>query len=286
MTHRIRPAIAGLIVALSATAALAQDEAPEEVAVDTVVAEINGTEITAGHLILLRAQLPEQLQQLPLDQLYDGLIQQAVSQALLSQSVEDVPQAAEMTLENQQRAVRANVVMQRIAEEVVTEAALEEAYAAEYGGREATPEYNASHILVETRDEAAALKAELDEGADFAALAREHSTGPSGVNGGNLGWFGPGMMVPSFEDAVADLSPDEVSQPVETQFGWHLVKLNDRREQAPPALDEVRDQLAQTLQQEAVQARLEELREAGNVLSRDVTDIDPGFLDNVDLLAD
>lgn len=286
MTHRIRPAIAGLIVALSATAALAQDEAPEEVAVDTVVAEINGTEITAGHLILLRAQLPEQLQQLPLDQLYDGLIQQAVSQALLSQSLEDVPQAAEMTLENQQRAVRANVVMQRIAEEVVTEAALEEAYAAEYGGREATPEYNASHILVETRDEAAALKAELDEGADFAALAREHSTGPSGVNGGNLGWFGPGMMVPSFEDAVADLSPDEVSQPVETQFGWHLVKLNDRREQAPPAMEDVRDELAQSIQQEAVQARLEELREAGNVLSRDVTDIDPGFLDNVDLLAD
>ena len=286
MTHRIRPAIAGLIVALSATAALAQDEAPEEVAVDTVVAEINGTEITAGHLILLRAQLPEQLQQLPLDQLYDGLIQQAVSQALLSQSLEDVPQAAEMTLENQQRAVRANVVMQRIAEEVVTEAALEEAYAAEYGGREATPEYNASHILVETRDEAAALKAELDEGADFAALAREHSTGPSGVNGGSLGWFGPGMMVPSFEDAVADLSPDEVSQPVETQFGWHLVKLNDRREQAPPAMEDVRDELAQSIQQEAVQARLEELREAGNVLSRDVTDIDPGFLDNVDLLAD
>ena len=273
-------------MALSATAALAQDEAPEEVAVDTVVAEINGTEITAGHLILLRAQLPEQLQQLPLDQLYDGLIQQAVSQALLSQSLEDVPQAAEMTLENQQRAVRANVVMQRIAEEVVTEAALEEAYAAEYGGREATPEYNASHILVETRDEAAALKAELDEGADFAALAREHSTGPSGVNGGNLGWFGPGMMVPSFEDAVADLSPDEVSQPVETQFGWHLVKLNDRREQAPPAMEDVRDELAQSIQQEAVQARLEELREAGNVLSRDVTDIDPGFLDNVDLLAD
>ena len=286
MTHRIRPAIAGLIVALSATAALAQDEAPEEVAVDTVVAEINGTEITAGHLILLRAQLPEQLQQLPLDQLYDGLIQQAVSQALLSQSLEDVPQAAEMTLENQQRAVRANVVMQRIAEEVVTEAALEEAYAAEYGGREATPEYNASHILVETRDEAAALKAELDEGADFAALAREHSTGPSGVNGGNLGWFGPGMMVPSFEEAVADLSPDEVSPPVETQFGWHLVKLNDRREQAPPAMEDVRDELAQSIQQEAVQARLEELREAGNVLSRDVTDIDPGFLDNVDLLAD
>ncbi len=286
MTHRIRPAIAGLLVALSATAALAQDEAPEEVTVDTVVAEINGTEITAGHLILLRAQLPEQLQQLPLDQLYDGLIQQAVSQALLAQSLEDVPKAAEMTLENQERVVHANVVMQRIADEVVTEAALEEAYAAEYGGMEATPEYNASHILVETRDEAAALKADLDEGADFAELAREHSTGPSSVNGGNLGWFGPGMMVPSFEEAVAELSPDEVSEPVETQFGWHLVKLNDQREQAPPAMEEVRDELAQSIQQEAVQARLEELREAGTVLSLDVTDIDPGFLDNVDLLAD
>ena len=109
-------------------------------------------------------------------------------------------------------------------------------------------EVSARHILVDTEAEAKALKEKIDKGADFAQLAKENSKDPgSKDDGGDLGYFGHGQMVPQFEDVVFKLKKGEVSDPVKTQFGWHLVKLEDRRVKQPPAFEIVKDRIMQSL---------------------------------------
>ncbi len=122
-------------------------------------------------------------------------------------------------------------------------------------------EVSARHILVETEAEAKALKEKLDKGADFAQLAKENSKDPgSKDDGGNLGYFGHGQMVPQFEDVVFKLKKGEVSEPVKTQFGWHLVKLEDRRTKQPPAFEIVKDRIVQSLLLQKAQKTAVELR--------------------------
>lgn len=124
-------------------------------------------------------------------------------------------------------------------------------------------EFKARHILVETQSEANDLVSELDGGADFAELAKEKSTGPSGPNGGDLGWFSPNQMVAPFSRAVAGLKNGEFTkEPVQTQFGWHVILREDSRETAPPTLESVRDVMKQRIEQMKLQEYLEELRKS------------------------
>ena len=155
---------------------------------------------------------------------------------------------------------------------------------AQYIDAEPEPEFNASHILVETKEEADAIKTELDGGADFAELAKEKSTGPSGPGGGSLGWFGPGMMVPAFEEAVAGMEAGSVSEPVETQFGWHVIKLNETRTAEAPALEGVREELETQIRQTKVQEAIESLTEAAEVDRSAAEGIDPSVLNNIEWL--
>jgi len=122
-------------------------------------------------------------------------------------------------------------------------------------------EFKARHILVETQGEAVSLIEELEGGADFAELAKEKSTGPSGPNGGDLGWFAPNQMVAPFSQAVASLEDGAFTKtPVQTQFGWHVILREDSREATPPTLESVRDVIKQRLEQEKLQKYLEDLR--------------------------
>ena len=123
-------------------------------------------------------------------------------------------------------------------------------------------QYKARHILVETQSEAQDLVDQLDEGADFQALAKEHSTGPSGPNGGDLGWFAPDQMVKPFADAVVALEDGAYSKaPVQTQFGWHVILREDTRENEPPTLESVRDAIKQRVEQEKFQDYMQGLRD-------------------------
>lgn len=144
-------------------------------------------------------------------------------------------------------------------------AATDEEILAEYATQiEASPDqqFKARHILVETQSAAVDLITELDQGADFEALAKEHSTGPSGPNGGDLGWFASNQMVKPFADAVAALENGKyTSAPVQTQFGWHVILREDSRDAEPPTLDAVRDVLKQRVEQRKLQLYLEQLRE-------------------------
>lgn len=282
MHMRLSLLIAPLAVACAVAAAQAQEQATAE----TVLATVNGEVITAGHLLLMRGQLPEQYQALPDESLFDGLLDQAIQQALLSQQVEEMGRAAELSLENDARAMRANIEIQRLLAEAVTPEALQVAYDERFADAEPSREYNAAHILVDSEEEAAALKEQADAGTDFAELARQNSTGPSGPNGGDLGWFGAGMMVPAFEAAVVGLEPGQVSEPVQTQFGWHVIKLVETRLQGAPPLSEVEGDLISDIQQQAIAARLSEIEATADVIRVESTEVAPGFLSDPSILDD
>jgi peptidyl-prolyl cis-trans isomerase C len=125
-------------------------------------------------------------------------------------------------------------------------------------------QYKARHILVESQAEAQDLIAQLNDGGDFEVLARENSTGPSGPNGGDLGWFAPEQMVKPFADAVVALEDGQVtSEPVQTQFGWHVILREESRANEPPTLESVRDAIKQRVEQTKFQDYMQGLREAG-----------------------
>lgn len=254
---------------------------------DTVLATVNGEAITIGHLIAMRQMLPAEYLQLPDEVLFDGMLEQLVQQQVLA----DAAEAAEITpqmqlgLENERRAFLAAMYMDDVAMAELTAEELQAEYDAIYGTAEPVVEYNAAHILLETQEEAQAIIDQLAEGADFGELAAEHSIGPSGPNGGALGWFSAGMMVPEFEEAVFGLEAGEVSAPVQTQFGWHVVLLNETRDQAAPTLEEVSAELEEGLRRARVDARLEELTEQAEI-DRPELDIPAGVIRNLDLIAD
>ncbi|MFB9149046.1 peptidylprolyl isomerase [Roseovarius ramblicola] len=289
MLHRLlAPVLAPVLAAALAAGApaAAQDEAQDEApALDTVLATVGKSEITLGHMLALRITLPEQYNQIPADVLFRGVLDQLVQQELLSQAHEGaLSEVSQLRLDNERRAIAAAEVIGAITEEAVTDEALQKAYESEYSGAADETEYRASHILVETEEEALALAEEVAGGANFAALAQEHSTGPSGPSGGDLGWFGEGVMVPDFESAITTLEVGEVSDPVETQFGWHLIKLNETRKKAQPDLAEVRGELADTLRRQALDAHVAKLEARRKVDRSGSDDLDPALVNRFDLL--
>ena len=271
---------AGAIACFAVTPVLAQDA---EVNAETVVAVANGTEITMGHVILLRTQLPEQYLSAPDDILFEGILEQLIDQTLLGDTAGDDTLELKLTLENESRALRAAIAIDAVISQTFTDEAIAAAYDEAYGSLPVEPEFNGSHILVETLEEAEALVVALNDGADFAELAKEKSTGPSGPNGGELGWFGLGMMVEPFEVAILALEVGEISAPVQTQFGWHVLILNDKRDIPPPALETVIGEITQTLQQVALDDKVNELRGGASVETM-VEGIDPAVIKNLDLL--
>ena len=258
--------------------------AENHVDADTVVATVNGQDITLGHMIVLKTRLPAQYQNIPHETLFEGILDQLVQQTLLGQSVEAISKGSQLTLENEERAIRAQEEVVRLAEEVVTEEALQTAYNEAFADFASETEYNASHILVDTEEEAKSLVETLSGGADFAELAKEKSTGPSGPSGGELGWFGLGRMVPPFEAAVVAMELGAVSEPVQTQFGWHVIKLNKVRDTTPPALEEVRGDLEEQINRLALEARIEELTQAAAVSRVTASEIPAELLGDISLL--
>ncbi|NHQ73114.1 peptidylprolyl isomerase [Roseovarius gahaiensis] len=252
---------------------------------DAVLATVNGTDITLGHMIALRAGLPEQYAQLPAELLFDGILDQLIQQTLLMQDHNgDLSRRNALVLENERRGIIAGEVIDEVMTADLSDEAVQAVYDEDYAGAEAETEYQAAHILVETEDDANSIVQDLTDGADFAELAAEKSTGPSGPNGGDLGWFGAGVMVEPFFQAVAALEPGQVSDPVETQFGWHVIKLNETRVKDAPKLDEVRADIEEQLRQAAFDAHLEKLTEGAKINRADTSEIDPETVNNLDLL--
>ena len=259
--------------------ALAQDTTA-----DTIVATVNGTDITLGHMIALQESLPQQYQALPDDVLFKGILDQLIQQTALEQSVADVAKRDRLALENDRRGYISGVALQAVVEAAVTDDALQAAYDAKFANAEPAIEYNAAHILLDSVEAANDLKAQLDSGADFAELARANSTDVgSGANGGDLGWFGPGMMVKPFEDAVVAAEIGTVTAPVQSDFGFHLILVKETRIAAAPTLDETRDELAAEIERAAVEAHIKALTDAAEIV-RPGEGLDPTLLRDATLL--
>lgn len=256
----------------------------QDVTAATVVAKVGDTEITLGEVIIARAALPQQYAQFPNDVLFEGLVDQLIQQQLLADELGETPDRITYTLANELRALRAADIISDIASAAVTEEGIQAAYDARFADMAEVPEFRASHLLVETQEEAAAAKARIDDGQAFADVARDVSTGPTGPNGGDLGWFGAGAMVPEFENQITALEVGGVSEPFETQFGWHVATLVETRVQPRPTLEDLRRELTGELQEMAVAARLDELSAAQTIIEPEEGQFDPDLIDNIDLL--
>lgn len=273
--------LAGMaVVAAFAVPAMAQDTTA-----DTIIATVNGTSITLGHMIVARQSLPEQYKALPNETLFKGILDQLIQQTALEQSVGDkVTKRDAIQIENDKRGYLSNVALQAVVTGAVTDTALQAAYDARFKDAAPSTEYSAAHILVETEEKAKELKAQLDGGADFAELAKVNSTDTgSGAIGGDLGWFGLGMMVKPFEEAVIAATAGKVTDPVKSEFGFHLILVKETRVAAQPTLDDLRDELAAEIEQAAVEAHVKTLTDAAKI-EKPGEGIDPALLSDLTLL--
>ena len=232
---------------------------------DKVLALVNGKPVTQEMLDVYRTQRTRRSQGQDIDE--QTALEELINVELMLQDAErkklhQRPEV-ERELEWHRRGVLVSLDMREYLEQhPVTEAELKAAYEARKAAH-AGKEYHARHILVKTEDEAKAIIAELGKGADFAELAKQKSTGPTGKNGGDLGWFSPDQMVPEFAAAVQKLGKGEISrEPVKTQFGWHV---EDLREVPPPDFESMKPELRARLQNARIDAFLKGLREKAKI---------------------
>ena len=235
-----------------------------------VVARINGVDITRQEVLDSAADLPEQIRS-QIDLVFPQLLNRYIGLKLLgdkgkADNLAQDPEVQKLMSEYETQAIR-QVYVTRYLNEHVTEDAIKARYEQKLKDNPPPEEVRAAHILVKTEDEAKAIIEQLKGGADFAAVAKEKSTDKgSGANGGELGWFSKEVMVKEFADAAFAMKVDEISQaPVKSQFGFHIIKLEERRTQPAPTLDSQKEQIRAELSEETVQALVQTLRKEAKV---------------------
>ena len=251
----------------------------------TVIAKVNEKEIKLGHLILTASNLPENYKDLPNDYIFNLILDQIIKQEIISQNFQGNDLILNLNLENQKRTLKASQAMNEILNDYPTEKDLNKAYEKIKASFANQKEYNASHILLETENEAIEILNQLKEGKSFENLAKNYSIGPSAENGGSLGWFSTGQMVPEFEAAALMLEIEEVSSPIQTQFGWHIIKLNNQRIKSIQELKELRNEITQSLQQEFIENYINKIAEEMKIEIL-IEDIDPNLIRKERILAD
>jgi peptidyl-prolyl cis-trans isomerase C len=260
-----RAAAAFVALGLAAAPAAAQDKT------EPIVADVNGEKIQLSDLVSTYRALPARLQQVPFEQLYKPLLEHAIAIRLLAAEGRKAKVQDSEAVKKRLRYIEGQYVYEAYVEKIVgeraTEAKLKEAYEAfvkDYKGEE---EVRASHILVKTEQEAKDIIAQLEKGADFAKLAKEKSVDPSkDRNAGDLGFFSKEQMAKEFaEAAFAMKKGDTVKAPVKTQFGWHVIRVTDRRAGAAPKFDDVKDQLRQKLAEGIASEEIAKLKGAAKI---------------------
>ena len=246
-------------------------EAPEAsapaITKENAAASVNGSYISKATLETLEKEIVQrnQGQALPKEQLLEELIQREI---LIQQAKQKKLDASPEVLERLTSVKNALLSQAAVQDYIKTNPISDEDIKREYDSKVANQgdEYKARHILVKTEDEAKKLIAELDKGAKFAELAKKHSIDPMGAEGGDLGWFTADRMVTPFAEAVKALENGKYTkQPVQTQFGWHVILREESRAITPPPLDSVKEQIRSMIQREKVQGWIENLRKTAQV---------------------
>jgi len=254
-------ALAALLAALPLSAT-AQEEAKEP----EPIAKVGDTLITEDELSQAANDFSDELDRVPGPRRRSVLVDVLVDMELLAKAAREKGLDKTADFENRLEFLKTRALRNEYVEKEIVGAVTDEQVKAEYekqvAGFKAEEEVHARHILVTTKEEADEIIKQLGEGADFAELAKEKSTGPSGPQGGDLGWFVKGRMVPEFDEAVFSMEPGEVSkEPVKTEFGWHVIKVEDRRMSSPPPLDDISEQLKGILVRQKFNEVMTQLRE-------------------------
>ena len=232
---------------------------------DPVVARVGGEEIHLSDMAEAAQSLPDEVRSMPPAVLYPMLLDQMIDRKALviaarKQGLDKDP-AVERSVAHATDQVLQNAILSRDIGPLVTEASIRARYDQTIASKPGEEEAHARHILVPDEATAKKIIAELKGGADFTELAKKNSTDPAAQQGGDLGFFKKGDMVPEFADAAFALKPGEVTQtPVHTQFGWHVIKLEEKRTAPPPTFEQAHDEIRQQIIQEAVRADLEKLK--------------------------
>lgn len=239
-----------------------------------IIGTIGGAPISISDLDVVVGELGDQLGQVPQDQKRIAAMMALIDIKLLAKKAQDEKFDEDEAFKRRIAFLRERALHNTIFEKDVVNAVTEDDVRARYDQEiAATPaenELKASHILVETEEEAIAIIAELEGGADFTELAKEKSTGPSGPNGGDLGYFTKGRMVPEFEAAVFALDVGSYTkEPVKTQFGYHVIKSDDLRPVQPPPFEQVEEQIRSVVLREQYFNLLQSLREDADVQIQD-----------------
>lgn len=279
----LKPSILAVLLAVLLAASLPLSVQAQDKGADTVVATVNGTPITLGEMIVMKqaASQDPQMAEMGDGALYEIMLDQLIQQTAVADAGQENA-GVRAQLEIQRRNTLAAAAITEVTKNQPTDEEIQAAYDKLVAAEEPATEYSAAHILVDTEEKAREIKAQLDGGADFGTLAEQSSTGPSGPNKGDLGWFSADQMVKPFADAVSAMEKGQISDPVQTEFGWHVIKLNDTRLREAPALDEVRDQISQMVLRDKVQAEIERLTSEATV--EKVEGIDPALMNKTELL--
>lgn len=276
---KLKPALIAFAAAGLAAAGYAwvgsQPTAVAQTDGDVVIATVNGENIYRSEFEQSFEQLPPQAKQMGMDVIYPLLLDRMVDEKLVSMAAQETVSPDDPEVEKQMEELRKRVMVQVFVERRINSQLTDDALMKRYEEwKEANPaeaEVHARHILLETEEKAKEVLAEVEGGKDFAEAAKEHSTGPSGPSGGDLGFFTREQMVEPFANAAFDMEPGEVSnEPVKTDFGWHIIKVEDRRQQEQPSFEEMREQLSQQASQEIAKELLADLREDADIKSFDI----------------
>jgi peptidyl-prolyl cis-trans isomerase C len=270
-----------LVAALAPVATMAQDNASSSApsaeeqpapqpGPDTVVATVGGQVITEADLAFAAEDIGQDLNSIPPDQIRAVLLTQMIDLKLMAQAGAAAGLQEDDLFKLRLAYLTDRALRRAFTKTAVSDAITPEAIKAEYDKQVAAipdeDEVHARHILVSTEDDAKAIKAEIDAGADFAELAKQKSIEPNAAqSGGDLGYFKRAVMVKPFGDAAFAMQVGQVSDPVQTQFGWHIIKVEDRRPAAKPTLEEMTPQIGQQLYVELYRAKFDELRAATTI---------------------
>jgi peptidyl-prolyl cis-trans isomerase C len=253
--------LAAILIAPS-TALRAQDS-------DPVVARANGIDIRKSDLAQAEDEVGGSMPQMAPDQKREYLITYLADVIILSQAADQQKVGDRDDVKHKIQFERNKVLMETLLQDAgkaaVTDDAMHKVYDDAIKQMPAEEEVHARHILVPTEDEAKAIEAELKKGADFATLAKEKSKDPGAAEGGDLGYFTKEQMVPEFADVAFKLDKGQISDPVKTQFGWHIIKVEDKRIKPTPTFDEVKAQLQTYVAHKAQAELVENLRKTATI---------------------
>jgi peptidyl-prolyl cis-trans isomerase C len=264
-------AAAALLIVLPAVSGCTKNssEAPAASGSDPVVARVNGVDITQGDLALAEEDLGADVQAASPEAKREHLIAYLADVIMVTQAADKKKLADNPDFKRRLAFLRNKLLMgfelQDETKSALTDDALHQTYndaVKSMGGQE---EVRARHILVENEDDAKSILEQLKGGADFAALAKEKSKDPGSAEGGDLGYFTKDQMVPEFAEVAFKMYPGQLSNPVKTQFGWHIIKVEDKRTKQPPEFEKVKDQIESFLARKAQTEFITKLRQSAKI---------------------